>query len=116
MANTDLELLQGTLDILVLKALIWGARHGYAVARWIRETSGGALEVEDRALYIALHRLEERGSLTSEWGLSESNRKAKYYELTAAGRQELKKVMARWKRYAAAVDLVLDAARPEVTA
>jgi PadR family transcriptional regulator, regulatory protein PadR len=116
MPNTELELLQGTLDILVLKALLWGPQHGYAVARWIRRTSGGALEVEDRALYIALHRLEERGSLSAEWGLSENNRKAKYYALTASGRRELKAVMARWKRYAAAVELVLDAGRGEALA
>lgn len=113
MSTDDLDLLQGTLDILVLKAVIWGPRHGYAVARWIKETSRGALEVEDRALYVALHRLEERGLLASEWGLSESNRKAKYYELTAAGRRELKKVTARWRRYSEAVFLVLDAVREE---
>lgn len=111
MATSDLELLQGTLDVLVLKALIWGPRHGYAVARWIRETSRGALEVEDRALYVALHRLEERDFLASEWGLSESNRKAKYYQLTPSGRKELKSASARWKRYSEAIDLVLSAAR-----
>ncbi len=81
----DLDLLQGTLDTLVLKTLSWGPRHGYAVARWIKETSDGSITVEDRALYVALHRLEERGWIEAQWGLSENNRKAKYYELTARG-------------------------------
>ena len=106
----DLELLQGTLDVLVLKALVFGPRHGYAVARWIRDTSDETLVVEDRALYVALHRLEDRGWVESEWGLSENNRKAKYYELTAAGRGALRAQTARWTRYAAAVHKILHAA------
>ncbi len=106
-ADTDLELLQGTLDVLVLKTLTWGPRHGYAVARWIRDTSDAALHVEDRALYVALHRLEHRGWVESAWGLSENNRKAKYYQLTAAGRAELQTRTARWARYAGAVSKVL---------
>lgn len=105
----ELDLLQGTLDVLVLRSLIWGPRHGYAVARWIRTASAGALEVEDRALYVALHRLEDRGWLTSEWGLSENNRKAKFYRLTAAGRGQLRAESARWSRYAAAIARVLAA-------
>lgn len=105
----DLELLQGTLDMLVLKTLSWGARHGYAVARWINETSGDTLTVEDRALYVALHRLEERGWLDSEWGLSENNRKAKYYHLTAAGRRQLRAQADTWKQYASAVFKILNA-------
>ena len=90
MSADELELLQGTLDVLVLKTLTWGPRHGYAVARWIRETSDEALTVEDRALYVSLHRLEERGLVESEWGLSENNRKAKFYRLTPAGRAQLR--------------------------
>ena len=109
-ASADLELLQGTLDVLVLKSLVFGPRHGYAVARWIRDTSDEALTVEDRALYVSLHRLEERGWVESEWGLSENNRKAKYYELTAAGRAGLRAQSARWARYAEAVFKVLKAA------
>jgi PadR family transcriptional regulator PadR len=105
----DLDLLQGTLDVLVLKTLSWGPRHGYAVARWIKDTSDAAIQVEDRALYISLHRLEERGLIESEWGLSENNRKAKYYQLTAAGRQQLRAQMTRWTRYASAVFRVLEA-------
>jgi PadR family transcriptional regulator PadR len=106
----DLSLLQGTLDVLVLKALVFGPRHGYAVASWIRETSGETLNVEDRALYVALHRLEDRGWLEAEWGLSENNRKAKYYELTVRGRAELRAETTRWTQYAEAVFKVLRAA------
>jgi len=103
----DLGLLQGTLDVLVLKTLSWGPRHGYAVARWIKDTSDAAIQVEDRALYIALHRLEERGLVESEWGLSENNRKAKYYQLTPAGRRELRARAANWTTYANAVFKIL---------
>jgi transcriptional regulator len=103
----DLELLQGTLDVLVLKALTWGPRHGYAVARWIRDRSDEALQVEDRALYVSLHRMEKRGWIEAEWGLSENNRKAKFYQLTPAGRAQLRAQAARWTRYADAVFKVL---------
>jgi PadR family transcriptional regulator PadR len=108
MPAANLDLLQGTLDVLVLKAVAWGPRHGYAVARWIKDTSRGAFDVEDRALYVALHRLEERGWLSGEWGLSDANRKAKYYALTTLGRRQLKTEQARWRRYASALFLVLD--------
>ena len=101
------ELLQGTLDTLVLKTLSWGPRHGYAVARWIKETSDGAIEVEDRALYVALHRLEERGWVESVWGVSENNRKAKYYELTPAGRRQLRVNAADFTAYAGAMLKIL---------
>ena len=103
----DLDLLQGTLDVLVLKTLSWGPRHGYAVARWIRDTSDGPISVEDRALYVALHRLETRGWLESEWGLSENNRRAKYYRLTAAGRRQLLRKTEDWTSYATAVFRIL---------
>jgi PadR family transcriptional regulator PadR len=105
----DLDLLQGTLDVLVLKTLSWGPRHGYAVAAWIRETSEDDLQVEEGALYTSLHRMEKRGWVESEWGLSENNRKAKYYQLTAAGRQQLRAQTTRWTRYASAVFRVLEA-------
>ena len=107
MPPTDLDLLQGTLDVLVLKTLTWGPRHGYAVARWIRETSEGTIQVEDRALYVSLHRLEERGWVTSAWGQSENTRRAKYYELTAAGRAQLQARTSYWTAYAAAVTRIL---------
>ena len=108
--NTEnLELLQGTLDVLILKTLSWGPRHGYAVARWLHYTSDDVLRVEVGALYPALHRLEDRGWIESEWGLSENNRRAKYYQLTRAGRQQLRAKSSTWSRYAAAVTKVLAA-------
>ena len=103
----DLDLLQGTLDVLVLKTLSWGPRHGYAVARWIKDTSDDTIAVEDRALYVSLHRLEERGWVESQWGLSENNRKAKYYELTAAGRRQLSAKANEFTLYANAVFKIL---------
>ena len=107
MIDRDGGLLRGTLDVLILKALSWGPRHGYAVARWIHDTSREELRVEDRALYVSLHRLEARGWVESEWGLSENNRKAKFYQLTPAGRKALREQAERWGRYAKAIDRVL---------
>jgi PadR family transcriptional regulator PadR len=107
-APSSNTLLQGTLDGLILKTLSWGPRHGYGVARWIRDVSDSALNIEDRALYLALHRLEERGWVEASWGLSDNNRKAKYYELTAAGRRELKAERERLTEYARAVIRVFD--------
>jgi PadR family transcriptional regulator, regulatory protein PadR len=107
----DLELLQGTLDVLILKTLSWGPRHGYAVARWIHDVSDDVLRVDEGALYPALHRLERRGLIESEWGLSENNRRAKYYQLTPQGRQQLRAKATSWARYAGAVTRVLAAAR-----
>jgi PadR family transcriptional regulator, regulatory protein PadR len=103
----DLDLVQGTLDVLVLKTLSWEPRHGYAVAQWIRQTTNGELQVEEGALYTALHRLEARRLVRAEWGVSENNRRAKYYELTAAGRRELIAQAERWNRYSMAVSRVL---------
>ncbi|HUG41786.1 MAG TPA: PadR family transcriptional regulator [Longimicrobiales bacterium] len=102
-------LLQGTLDVLVLKALAWGPRHGYGVASWIRATTDEALKVEEGALYTALHRLERRGWLESEWGVSENNRRAKFYRLTGGGRRELREGTRDWTAYAEAVFKVLRA-------
>ena len=107
MPPASLDLLQGTLDVLVLKTLSWGPRHGYAVARWIAESTDDALVVEEGALYTALHRLEKRGLVESEWGLSENNRRAKYYQLTREGRAQLGAKSTSWARYAAAVTRVL---------
>ena len=101
--DESLDLLKGTLDVLVLKALTWGPRHGYAVARWIEYASHGTLQIEEGALYHALHRLEKRGWVTSEWGLSDTNRRAKYYTLAAAGRKQLVAQTASWTRYAEAI-------------
>ena len=106
-AADELDLLQGTLDVLILKTLSWGPRHGYAVARWIHAVSEDVLRVEEGALYPALHRLERRGWIESEWGLSENNRRAKYYQLTREGRAQLGAKSTSWARYAAAVTRVL---------
>ena len=103
MADDTLDLLKGTLDLLVLKALIWGPRHGYAVAKWVEDATHGALQVEEGALYHALHRLEKNGAVTSEWGVSESNRRARYYTLTRSGRKQLIVRTDTWTRYAEAV-------------
>jgi PadR family transcriptional regulator PadR len=110
MPRSELDLLQGTLDVLVLKALSWGARHGHAVASWIRATTEDDLNIEDGALYTALHRLEKRGLIEAEWGLSENNRKAKYYALTAVGRQQVRSEISIWKKYAEAVFKVIEPA------
>jgi transcriptional regulator len=107
------ELIQGTLDVLVLKALSLGPRHGYAVARGIRAASRGTFVVEDRALYVALHRLEAQQWVTSEWGVSEHGRRAKYYALTTDGRRILRAKTDAWNRYAVAVSRVLRAATME---
>jgi PadR family transcriptional regulator PadR len=110
-AHEPEDLLRGTLDALVLKTLSWGARHGYEIARWIRQISEETLTVEDRALYLALHRLEDRGLVDSEWGFSENNRRAKYYRLTSAGRAELRARTSHLTRYTEALLRVLGAAQ-----
>ena len=101
------ELIPGTLDILILKALMSGQLHGYAVAEWIHERSHDVLQVDEGALYPALHRLELRGLLSAEWGASENNRRAKFYRLTVAGRKHLDAESQRWTRLSAAVGFVL---------
>ena len=108
MNDDNLPLLQGTLDILVLKALVNEPRHGYSVARWIREMTDDTLQIEEGALYTALHRLEKRGWVESDWGLSENNRRAKFYQLTDKGRRALDSERASWTRYAAAVAMVFE--------
>lgn len=107
---STLDLLQGTLDLLILKTLSWGPMHGYSVARIIRERSDGAFLIEEGALYPALHRLQRQGWIESEWGLSENNRKAKFYQLTARGRAQLRAQTARWTRYSVAVTRILQTA------
>ena len=107
MAGSDL--FTGTLDILILKTLSWGPMHGYAIGRWIRETTSDVLRVEEGALYPALHRLERKGLLEEEWRITETNRQAKFYTLTAAGRKHLRAETARWSQYSQAVSTVLTA-------
>ena len=104
-----LTLLQGTLDALVLKSLSWGPQHGHAVARMIHAATDGTFEVLDGSLYAALHRLEERAWVESEWGLSDKGKQARFYRLTSRGRQHLRSESARWHRYAAAVSMMLGA-------
>jgi transcriptional regulator len=104
-----MDIRQGSLDLLVLKALTWGPMHGYTILSWLRRTTKEELRVEDAALYPALHRMEGRGLIESEWGLSENNRRAKYYRLTAEGRRTLNAESESWRRYAALVSLVLNA-------
>src|SRR6266478_5778289 len=104
------DLLQGTLDLLILKSLARGSMHGYGVAEWIHQTSEDVLRVEEGALYPALHRLELRGLLSSEWGLSDNNRRAKYYVLTAAGRKQLAQETEYWRRMSGAVARILQTA------
>ncbi len=104
------DLLHGTLDVLVLKTLSWGPMHGYSIATWIEQRSQGTLEIVDAALYKALHRLEHSGAIAAEWGLSENNRRAKYYSLTPRGRQLMRAETATWRRYVVAVSAVLETA------
>ena len=107
---TPLDLLQGTLDLLVLKTLSWGSTHGYGVARWIQYVTGDVLRVEEGSLYPALHRLERRKLLTSSWGISEHNRRAKFYGITEKGRRELAREASSWSAFASAVTKVLTSA------
>ena len=107
MARTPSELLQGTVDILILRALAWEPMHGYAISSWLADRSDGVLAVDGAALYQALHRIEHRRWVSASWGLSENNRKAKFYTLTAAGRAQLRRESAVWHAYAHAVTKVL---------
>ena len=110
MAAQSLDLLQGTVDVLILKALSWQPMHGYGVAKLIEQRSDGVLGIADAALYQALHRLERRRWIASEWGLSENNRKAKYYRLTTTGRQHLRDEVTEIRRYVTALFKVLEPA------
>jgi len=108
--STTLTLLQGTVDLLILRALQPGPAHGYSISRWVRDRTDGVLAMEDAALYQALHRLEDRGLIEAEWGLSENNRKAKYYALTSDGRRQLRVEVSVWRRYAEAVFKIVETA------
>ena len=109
MTSRELDLLQGTLDVLVLRALSWGPKHGYAVARFIREGSSNSFRVLDGALYTSLHRMEERGWVESEWGTSDKGKRAKFYRITAAGRRAFKAETDSWNQYVTAVAGVMAA-------
>jgi transcriptional regulator len=101
------DVLQGTLDMLILRTLVRGPAHGHTISHMIEQTSENALEVEQGSLYPALHRLEDRGWVSSEWGVSDNNRKAKFYRLTATGRRELNAATSRWRKMARAIGLIL---------
>jgi transcriptional regulator len=109
MAKAPLDLVRGTLDLLILKTLTWGPAHGYAITSAIQKTTGGALLVEEGALYPALYRMEARGWIAASWGLSENNRRAKYYELTTEGRRRFRQEVKTWNAYANAVGSLLSA-------
>jgi transcriptional regulator len=110
--TTTVDLLQGTLATLMLKALSWGPLHGYGIARWIEQVTEDDLVVEEGSLYPALHRLQARGLVTSQWTLSETNRRVRAYSLTDEGRAQLRAEIARWEKFSVAVSRALSARRP----
>ena len=114
MANSEIDLLRSSLDLLILKALSWGPRHGYAVAEWIEYATSDALSVEEGTLYPALHRLERKAWVNAEWGVSDNNRRAKFYRLTAAGRAQFRVEAPTWHRYAEAIAAALRSTSPDV--
>jgi transcriptional regulator len=107
MPASETDFLRGTLDLMILKTLSWAPTHGYGIARWIEQCTEDVLEVEEGSLYPALHKLEEQGLITAEWGISEHNRRAKFYRLTAAGKKQLRASHDYWMRFAGAVGKVL---------
>lgn len=107
MTEGPLPMLKGTLDLLVLKTLSWGPMHGYGIATWLEQRSDGSLLLDDSALYQALQRMEGRGWLSAEWGITENNRRARYYKLTTAGRQRLRSESETWLRYTESVTAIL---------
>ena len=111
-AIADLEFKRGAIELLVLKTLSWGPRHGFAIARWIQDTTSDALRVEEGSLYPALHRLEDKGFVDGKWGVSENNRQAKFYSLTSRGRQALKAEIESWRQFSSAIAKVIDARQP----
>jgi PadR family transcriptional regulator PadR len=109
MVRAPVSLLQGTLDVIILKTLSWGPMHGYAIARWVQRVTDDALSVEEGSLYPALYRMEDRGWIKSDWGVSENNRRAKYYRLTAAGRRQLAAQVVSISAFAVALGKVINA-------
>ena len=105
----DLDLFRGTLDLFVLKTLSWGPMHGLAIARWIDQITDSGLQIEEGALYPALHRMEQKGWIAGEWGTSENGRRARFYSLTPQGRRAYQAQLANWKRYTSVANLILSA-------
>ena len=112
MARSSVDLLQGTLDLIVLKALSWGPMHGFGLARWIQRTTEDVLQVEEGSLYPALYRMENRGWIKAQWALTENGRRAKYYKLTALGRRQLASESETWKQLSGAIGKILTAGEP----
>jgi PadR family transcriptional regulator, regulatory protein PadR len=108
MAGEPIELLKGTLDLMILKTLSWAPAHGYGIARWIEQATDDVLQVEEGSLYPALYKLEEAGLITSDWGTTENNRRAKFYRLTTSGKKQLRSSHEYWARFAKAVTQVLE--------
>lgn len=108
MAGQPVEFLKGTLDLMILKTLSWAPAHGYGIARWIEQCTEDVLSVEEGSLYPALYKLEENGLVVSDWGITEHNRRAKFYRLTAAGKRQLRASHESWARFAMAVSRVLE--------
>ncbi len=111
MAVDSVAVLQGTLDVIVLKTLSWGPMHGFGIARWIQQTTDDALRVEEGSLYPALYRMENRGWVRSQWRITDNNRRAKYYSLTAAGRRQLEVQSTSWSAFSLAMARIMDATR-----
>ena len=112
MTGPDLEFKRGAIELLILKTLSWGPRHGYAIAKWIQDTTDDTLRVEEGSLYPALHRLENKGAIGAAWGVSDKNRQAKFYSLTPLGRRTLRAESESWTRFADAIAKVLAATQP----
>lgn len=108
------QLLQGTLDVLILQTLTWGPRHGYAIAEWLETATDGDLQIEDAGLYTALHKMEDKGWVDADWGLSDKGKRAKFYRLTAKGRTQLRSRVGQWEHYVASIGKVLRPAEPPV--
>src|ERR1043165_4325524 len=108
---TRLPVLKGTLDLLVLRALSWTPMHGFEIVTWLERAASGSLDIEDSALYQAVYRLEERGLLQAEWGVTENNRRARYYKITAAGKTHLRAETRNWVQYADTVTSILTASK-----
>lgn len=114
MADSSLQLIRGTLDLLVLKALTWGPRHGYAISQWIKGVTDGVLLVEEGSLYPALQRIQRKGWLRSRWGVSDTGRRARFYELTRSGEERLEREVRVWQKYTAAVGRAVSAPAWEI--
>ncbi len=108
-SDSNLQLIRGTVDVLILKALIWGPRHGYAISQWIREITDKALLIEEGSLYPALHLIARKGWIEPRWGVSDTGRRARFYELTEVGRGRLASEVQRWRLYAGQIERVLSA-------